>query len=101
MSARDDFLVEIGTEELPPKALRSLMEAFGAQLAAAVGDTGLSHGEVSAYASPRRIAVLIRDLQRRQDDRTVEKKGPPVKVAFDDAGRPTAAALAFAKKCGV
>jgi glycyl-tRNA synthetase beta chain len=101
MSGADDFLVEIGTEELPPKALRSLMEAFGEKLTAAVDDSGLSRGEVSVYASPRRLCVYIDNLQRRQDDRKVEQKGPPTKIAFDDDGKPTPAAKAFAKKCGV
>ena len=101
MSGADDFLVEIGTEELPPKALRSLMEAFGENLTVAVDEAGLSRGEVSVYASPRRLCVYVSDLQRQQDDRNVEQKGPPVKVAFDDAGKPTPAALAFAKRCGV
>ena len=91
MSGADDFLVEIGTEELPPKALRSLMEAFGENLTVAVDEAGLSRGEVSVYASPRRLCVYISDLQRQQDDRSVEQKGPPVKVAFDDAGKPTPA----------
>ena len=101
MSGADDFLIEIGTEELPPKALRSLMEAFGEKLTAAVDDAGLARGEVSAYASPRRLAVCISKLVRRQEDRTVEQKGPPIRIAFDDDGKPTPAALAFAKKCGV
>jgi glycyl-tRNA synthetase beta chain len=101
VSGADDFLVEIGTEELPPKALRSLMEAFGERLAAAVDDAGLSRGEASVYASPRRLCVYIDDLQRRQDDRKVEQKGPPIKIAFDDDDKPTPAATAFAKKCGV
>jgi len=101
MSGGDDFLVEIGTEELPPKALRSLMESFGENLTAAVDAAGLSRGEVSTYASPRRLSVYISDLQRQQDDRSVEQKGPPIKVAFDDDGKPTAATLAFAKRCGV
>jgi glycyl-tRNA synthetase beta chain len=81
--------------------LRSLMEAFGEKLTVAVDEAGFSRGEVSAYASPRRLSVYIRDLQRQQDDRSVEQKGPPVKVAFDDDGNPTPAAAAFAKRCGV
>jgi len=101
VSSADDFLVEIGTEELPPKALRSLMEAFGEALTSAVDDAGLSRGAASVYASPRRLCVYIDDLQRRQDDRKVEQKGPPTKIAFDDGGKPTPAAKAFAKKCGV
>ena len=57
-----DFLVEIGTEELPPKALRSLMDAFAGNLAGAIDEARLAHGEVHAYASPRRLAVLIEGL---------------------------------------
>ena len=101
MSKADDFLVEIGTEELPPKALRSLMEAFGAGLTAAIDEAQLEHGAVHAYASPRRLTVLIDSLARRQEDRKVEHKGPPIRIAFDKDGKATAAADAFAKKCGV
>ena len=100
MSAAD-FLVEIGTEELPPKALRSLMDAFANGLESALDDARLDHGNVVGYASPRRLAVLVEKLARKQADRKSTQKGPPVKVAFDDAGKPTAAAEAFAKKCGV
>jgi len=101
MSLADDFLVEIGTEELPPKALRSLMAAFGASIEAALDDVRLTHGAVSAYASPRRLAVVVKKLAREQDSREVSKKGPPVSVAYDDDGNITAAGRAFAKKCGV
>ena len=101
MSAAADFLVEIGTEELPPKALRSLMDAFGEGLVAAVDDAGLEHGAVHAYASPRRLAVSIDGLAPRQADRPTVQKGPPTRIAFDEDGNPTAAATAFAKKCGV
>ncbi len=101
MSAADDFLVEIGTEELPPKALRSLMTAFGQGLEAAVDEARLKHAAVHVYASPRRLTVLIEKLSRGQGDRTVSKKGPPVSIAFDDDGNVTPAASAFAKKCGV
>ena len=101
MSNANDFLVEIGTEELPPKALRSLMEAFRDGLTTAVDEAGLSRGEVKAYASPRRLSVYVDDLQRQQDDRSVVQKGPPVKVAFDADGNPAPAAAAFAKRCGV
>ncbi|MDJ0701067.1 MAG: glycine--tRNA ligase subunit beta [Woeseiaceae bacterium] len=96
-----DFLIEVGTEEMPPKALRSLMEAFAANLGSAVDEARLGHGDVHAYASPRRLAVLIEDLADAQADRTVVQKGPPVHVAFDDDGKPKPAATAFAKKCGV
>lgn len=101
MSRNDDFLVEIGTEELPPKALRPLMEAFGENLKTAIDDARLSHGDVHAYASPRRLTVLVEKLALQQDDREIEQKGPPVKVALDDDGNPKPAATAFATKCGV
>jgi len=101
MSTTDDFLVEIGTEELPPKALRSLMTAFGEALTAAVDEARLEHAAVHSYASPRRLTVLIEKLTCGQRDRTVSQKGPPVSIAFDDDGNVTPAGSAFAKKCGV
>jgi len=101
MTGVDDFLVEIGTEELPPKALRSLMDAFGAGLTAAIEAIPLEHGDVHTYASPRRLAVRVERLARRQQDRNVQHKGPPTKIAFDNDGNPKPAAMAFAKKCGV
>ncbi|MCH8277546.1 MAG: glycine--tRNA ligase subunit beta [Proteobacteria bacterium] len=99
--SKADFLVEIGTEELPPKALRSLMTAFAENLAKAIAAARLEHGPVHAYASPRRLAVLVEKLGLQQDDRTVQQQGPPVKIAFSDDGKPTPAATAFARKCGV
>ncbi len=96
-----DFLIEVGTEELPPKALRALMDAFAESLVEGLDEGRLAHGEIAAYASPRRLAVFVRDLATRQASRNVEQKGPPVRIAFNDAGEPQAPALAFAKKCGV
>ena len=96
-----DFLVEVGTEELPPKALKSLIDAFGANLAALLDENRLDHGEVRACGTPRRLAVLVDKLARSQPDRRVELKGPPVSIAFDRDGVPKPAALAFARKCGV
>ena len=101
MSTANDFLVEIGTEELPPKALRSLMTAFADGLEAGVDEARLTHGSVHAFASPRRLAVMIKKLQSSQEDRKTTKKGPPVAVAFDKDGKLTAAAAAFARKCGI
>lgn len=101
MSKTADFLVEIGTEELPPKALRSLMTAFADALTTLVDDARLEHGNVHGYASPRRLAVLIEQLGRGQADRKTSQKGPPVAIAFDDDGKLTTAGEAFARKCGV
>jgi len=96
-----DLLVEIGTEELPPKALRGLMDAFAANMESALDDARLEHGALHAYASPRRLAVVVESLARGQEDRRTSQKGPPVSVAFDDADKPLPPATAFAKKCGV
>jgi glycyl-tRNA synthetase beta chain len=101
MSNTRNFLVEIGTEELPPKALRSLIDAFAENLGSAIDDARLEHGDVHRYASPRRLAVLIESLAEGQEDLNTSQKGPPVSVAFDDDGNLTAAGKAFAKKCGV
>ena len=101
MSKAQDLLVEIGTEELPPKALRPLMEAFGESLAAGLDAARLAHGDVHPCASPRRLTVMVDKLATAQEDRAVEQKGPPVHIAYDDDGKPTPAAEAFAKKCGV
>ncbi|MGI9270218.1 MAG: glycine--tRNA ligase subunit beta [Woeseiaceae bacterium] len=101
MSKAPNFLVEIGTEELPPKALRSLMDAFADGLTSAIDDARLAHGAVHRYASPRRLAVFIEKLAAGQEDRRMTQKGPPVSIAFDDDGNLTAAGNAFAKKCGV
>ncbi len=101
MTKAADFLVEIGTEELPPKALRGLMNAFADGLGKALGDAKIEHGTISAYASPRRLAVFIADLALATADEKVELKGPPVSIAFDDKGNLTAAGEAFAKKCEV
>lgn len=101
MSKAVDFLVEIGTEELPPKALRSLMNAFGNALLSGIDDARLTHGECASFASPRRLTVLVRNLAGQQEDRKTEQKGPPVSIAFDSDGNPAAAAMAFAERLGV
>ena len=100
MSAHD-FLVELGTEELPPKALKSLGEAFLAGVEKGLKAAGLGYQSARYYAAPRRLAVLVEALASQQPDRTVNLDGPPVQAAFDKDGNPTQAALGFAKKCGV
>jgi glycyl-tRNA synthetase beta chain len=97
---RRDFLVELGTEELPPKSLLALAQAFADGVARGLAEAGLSHGSVEPFATPRRLAVRVRRLVERQADRAVERRGPPLKAAFDASGAPTQAALAFAKSCG-
>lgn len=101
MSQTMDFLVEIGTEELPPKALKKLSEAFVSGIQVGLEAAELSFGAVNLYASPRRLAVRIQQLQSKQADKTVERKGPAKKAAFDAEGNPTKAVQGFARGCGV
>ncbi len=98
---RHDFLVEIGAEEMPPKSLIALGEAFRDGVVAGLGAAGLSHGAALAYFTPRRLAVQVTKLLDRQPEQRIERRGPPVSAAFDAAGKPTRAATAFADSCGV
>ncbi|MFZ2508361.1 MAG: glycine--tRNA ligase subunit beta [Steroidobacteraceae bacterium] len=98
---RRDFLVEIGTEELPPKSLLALAESFRAGVVAGLDAAGLEHGKAEAYGTPRRLAVHVRRLADTQGEQTLKRRGPPVSVAFDAEGQPTRAAVAFAESCGV
>ena len=101
MSAARDFLVEIGTEELPPKSLLALSAAFADGVEKGLREAGLAFAAVERFATPRRLAVRVRRLAGQQPERPLEKRGPPVKAAFDAGGAPTQAALAFARGCGV
>ncbi|KFF44947.1 glycine--tRNA ligase subunit beta [Pseudomonas sp. P867] len=100
MSAQD-FLVELGTEELPPKALNTLADAFLAGIEKGLQTAGLKFEAKKVYAAPRRLAVLLTALETQQPDRNINLDGPPRQAAFDAEGNPTQAALGFAKKCGV
>ncbi|MDE9465732.1 glycine--tRNA ligase subunit beta [Xenorhabdus bovienii] len=95
------FLVEIGTEELPPKALRSLAESFAANFEAELKNANLGHGEISWFAAPRRLALKVANLAVAQADREVEKRGPAIAQAFDTEGKPTKAAEGWARGCGI
>lgn len=96
-----DFLVELGTEELPPKALKNLAEAFLAGVTQGLQELGLDYQSARYYAAPRRLAILVEQLSSQQPDRSQQLDGPPVQAAFDADGAPTKAALGFARKCGV
>ncbi|MEL0634577.1 glycine--tRNA ligase subunit beta [Pseudoalteromonas carrageenovora] len=100
MSAQN-LLVEIGTEELPPKALRKLAEAFAANLTQELETLELAHQGVSWYASPRRLGLQVKSLEAKQQDKEVEKRGPATKAAFDSEGNPTKAAMGWARGCGI
>ncbi len=99
--ARRDLLVEVGTEELPPRALRRLAEALARSWRAGLEKAGAPFGEVVPYATPRRLALLVRDLACVVPGGIQERRGPALRAAFDEAGRPTKAALGFARSCGV
>lgn len=98
---RADLLIELGTEELPPKALKSLSVAFANEVLKQIDDAGLEHGEMQVFAAPRRLAFRINALATEQADRAIERKGPAVKAAFDGDGKPTKAAEGFAQSCGL
>jgi glycyl-tRNA synthetase beta chain len=95
-----DFLVEIGTEELPPTALRGLEQAFATAVRAGLEKAGLTHGDLASFATPRRLAVWVKKLASRQPDQDIKRRGPPVSASFDANGQPTRAASAFAESCG-
>lgn len=101
MTQHRDLLVEIGTEELPPKALKKLMAAFASGIEDGLAKASLEFGTVRPYATPRRLAVHIEALITTQADRLVERRGPALNAAFDGNGLPTKATEGFARSCGV
>ncbi|MCW8906552.1 MAG: glycine--tRNA ligase subunit beta [Sedimenticola sp.] len=100
MANTADLLFELGTEELPPVALKRLSEAFRQAFIDGLEKAHLSHGDVRSFATPRRLGLLVESCATAQADREVERRGPAVKVAFDDDGNPTRAAQGFASSCG-
>jgi len=97
----DNLLIELGTEELPPKALKALRDSFKSGIQAGLESAELSFESIEAYATPRRLAVLVNQVETEQQDKVVEKRGPAVNVAFDDAGNPTKAAEGWARSNGI
>ena len=98
---KKDLLLEIGAEELPPKSLTRLASALADGIHQGLQDKDLEHGDFSWFATPRRLAVIVRDLAVTQADSQVVKRGPAIASAFDQAGNPTRAAEGFARSCGV
>jgi len=99
--ASKDFLVELGTEELPPKALHLLSNSFASGVKAGLETAKLNFKTVQPFATPRRLALLVTSLDESQSDSNIERFGPARKAAFDEEGKPTAAAAGFARSCGV
>ncbi|VFP86704.1 Glycine--tRNA ligase beta subunit [Candidatus Erwinia haradaeae] len=97
----ENFLVEIGTEELPPKMLRCLAETFAKNLIAELNLASLTYQEVRWFATPRRLALLVHKLILAQPDRKIIKYGPTVQTALNANGTPSQAALSWAHSCGI
>lgn len=96
-----NFLIELGTEELPPKALRTLAEAFADNFEAELNAADLAHQGIKWFAAPRRLALTVTALAEGQSDKVVEKRGPAVSAAFDADGNPTKAAQGWARGNGI
>ncbi len=96
-----NFLVEIGTEELPPKALKTLATAFADNVQAELNQAGLTFEKIEWFATPRRLAVKVLALATQQPSKEIEKRGPAVSAAFDAEGKPTKAAEGWARGCGI
>lgn len=96
-----DFLVELGTEELPPKALKNLMASFAETIEANLKAAELSFTAIKPFAAPRRLAILVENLASETPSKELVVWGPPAAIAFDKEGQPTKAALAFAEKNGI
>ena len=96
-----NLLLELGTEELPPKSLRNLAQSLHDSFVKQLKDEGLEFASSKWYATPRRLALFIEGLADKQEDKEVEIKGPAVKAAFDAEGNPTYAALGWANANGI
>jgi len=99
--SQKDLLIEIGTEELPPKSLMALSEAFHSGVCSGLENRGLKYLIATPFATPRRLAVLVKGLETTQPTQIIEKRGPALQAAFDKAGKPSKAAEGFARSCGV
>ena len=101
MADAKDFLLEIGTEEMPSAPLMHAVKQLGELVAAGLDEAGLDHGEVRSMSTPRRLAVIVRDVAVATKEVHEVKRGPAVEIAFDESGAPTKAAAGFARKFNV
>jgi len=97
----DTLLLEIGTEEIPAGYIHPALKAMAAALQEKMNEARIEHGSVEVYGTPRRLALRIEKVAARQLPLKTELTGPPVKVGFDESGKPTMAARKFAEKTGV
>jgi glycyl-tRNA synthetase beta chain len=96
-----DLLFEIGAEEIPASYIQPALQQMAAAAEAFFKEARLGHGEIRCEGTPRRLALMVKALQERQEDRHEESPGPSVKIAYDAEGKPTQVALGFAKGKGV
>ena len=96
---RESLLVEIGTEEMPPATLAEMGEKFAAGLSSALSEAKFCERSARAFYTPRRLAVQVPEVLARQPDQHVVRKGPPLSQAYGVDGKPTPAAIGFAKSC--
>ncbi|MCZ6803587.1 MAG: glycine--tRNA ligase subunit beta [Proteobacteria bacterium] len=101
MTETKDLLIEIGTEELPPKSLKRLATAFKEEVCESLQEQGLNFSDANWYATPRRLSVLVNDLEKAQQNKEQQRRGPALSAAFDDEGNPTRATEGFANSCGI
>ena len=101
MSEKKDFLLEIGTEEMPSAPLIHASKQYRELLAKGLDDAGLAHGDIKIITSPRRLGAVIADVAIETEEVHEVKRGPAANIAFDESGAPTKAACGFARKCGV
>ncbi|OQW93165.1 MAG: glycine--tRNA ligase subunit beta [Beggiatoa sp. IS2] len=101
MSTTRDLLIEVGTEELPPKTLENLSIAFANGIRNGLQQQQLAHADITVFATPRRLAMLVKEVMITQPHHETERRGPALTSAFNSEGQPTPAALGFARACGV
>lgn len=97
----DTLLIELGTEELPPKSLKTLATAFHNNIKNQLDSNDLSYSEIKWFATPRRLAIQVMGLDDKQANKVIEKRGPAVNVAFDEQGQPSKAAIGWARSNGI
>ena len=99
--SKETLLIELGTEELPPKSLKTLAITFFEQIKSQLDSANLTYSDIKWFATPRRLAVKVIDLDEKQEDKEIEKRGPAVNVAFDEAGKASKAAEGWARSNGI
>lgn len=101
MKKNKDFLIELLTEELPPNALLRLAQVFCEQVKQRLEAAALQFHQIQFFATPRRLALLVSELQDQEADYWVERRGPALKAAYDEEGEPTKALVGFMRSCGI